>query len=98
DQETGRSPDRERLIKDKLEQVLNVSEWSQYQETAKRLESTRKEIENLSPPQSALALAKCIPRPEPTHILSRGNPNVPGDIVEPHFTALFCDAVPVIAT
>ena len=96
DQEISRTPDREQLLKDKLEQHLNVSEWGQYQETAKRLESTREEIEKLPAPSSALALAKCNPRPEPTHILIRGNPNVPGDAVEPHFPALFGEAAPTI--
>ena len=96
EQEIGRTPDREQLLKDKLEQHLNVSEWGQYQETAKRLESTREEIKKLPAPKSALALAKCNPRPEPTHILNRGNPNVPGDAVEPHFPALFGEAAPAI--
>ena len=96
DQEIGRTPDREQLLKDKLERHLNVSEWGQYQETAKRFESIRAEIKKLPEPKSALALARCNPRPEPTHILTRGNPNVPGDAVEPHFPALFGEAAPVI--
>jgi cytochrome c553 len=96
DQETSRTPDRERLIKDKLEQHLNVSEWGQYQETVKRLESIRAEIKKLPEPKSALALARCNPRPESTHVLTRGNPNVPGDTVEPHFPALFGEAAPPI--
>ena len=96
DQEISRTPDREQLLKDKLEQHLNVSEWDQYQETAKRLEAAREEIKKLPAPQSALALAKCDPRPEPTHIMLRGNPHVPGDVVEPHFPALFGEAAPAI--
>lgn len=96
DQEISRTPDREQLLKDKLEQQLNVSEWGQYQETAKRLESTREEIKKLPAPKSALALAKCDPRPKPTHIMLRGNPHVSGDTVEPHFPALFGDVVPAI--
>ena len=98
DQEIGRTPDRERLLKDKLERYLNVSEWGQYQDTAKRLEVTLKDIRNLPAPQSALALARCNPRPEPTHVMSRGNPHVPADVVEPHFPALFGDAAPRIPT
>ncbi len=96
DQEISRTPDRERLLKDKLEQHLNVSEWGQYQETSKRLESTRAEIKKLPAPRSALALAKCNPHPEATHILTRGNPHVPGDTIEPHFPVLFGEAAPVI--
>ncbi len=96
DQEIGRTPDRERLLKDKLEQYLNVSEWGQYQETAKRLESTLEEIRKFPAPQSALALARCNPRPEPTHILTRGNPHISGEIVEPHFPSLFGESEPTI--
>jgi mono/diheme cytochrome c family protein len=96
DQEIGRTPDREQLLKDKLERHLNVSEWGQYQETAKRLESVRAEIRKLPELKSALALARCNPRPEPTHLLTRGNPNVPADTVEPHFPALFAEAAPAI--
>ena len=96
EQEIARTPDREQLLQDKLEQHLNVSEWAQYQETNKRLAATREEIKKLPPLESALALAKCDPHPEPTHILQRGNPHVPGDAVEPHFPALFGDAPPTI--
>ena len=56
----------------------------------------QEEIKKLPPPESALALAKCNPRPEPTHILQRGNPHVPGDVVEPHFPAIFGEAAPEI--
>jgi hypothetical protein len=47
-------------------------------------------------PTQALAVATCIPHPEPTHILLRGNPHVPGAEVQPHFPALFGDAAPEI--
>jgi hypothetical protein len=96
DQEISRTPDREQLLKDKLERHLNLSEWGQYQEVVKRLESIREEMEKLPAPDSALALARCDPRPETTHILIRGNPHVPGDAVEPHFPALFGEKAPSI--
>jgi hypothetical protein len=95
-QEIGRTADRQRLIDDKLEQFLNVSEWQQYQETSGRLKAIEGEIKALPAPEAALALAKCEPRPEPTHVLLRGNPHVPGDVVEPHFPELFGDTTPVI--
>lgn len=96
EQEIARTPDRASLLHDKLEQHLNVSEWDQYQETSKRLTATQEEIKNLPSLESALALAKCDPHPAATHVLQRGNPHVEGDIVEPHFPALFGDAAPVI--
>jgi hypothetical protein len=97
DQEITRTPDRERLLKDKLEQYLNVSEWTQYQDVAKRLEAVKEEIRKLPAPNAALALAKCEPRPAATHVLVRGNPHVPGDVVQPHFPAIFGEPAPVIA-
>lgn len=96
DQEVGRSPDRERLLQDKLEQHLNVSEWELYQEITKRLASVREEIKKLPVPDSALALARCEPHPAPTHVMVRGNPHVPGEVVEPHFPQLFDEQAPVI--
>ncbi len=96
EQEIARTPDRAELLQDKLEQHLNVSEWTQYQETKKRLVAAEDEIKKLPQLESALALAKCDPRPEPTHILTRGNPHVPGAVVEPHFPAIFGDPPPVI--
>jgi hypothetical protein len=96
DQDASRTPDRERLLKEKLEQHLNVSEWGQYQDSARRLESTRAEIKKLPAPKSALALARCDPHPEPTHIRVRGNPHVPGAEVEPHYPALFGETSPVV--
>jgi Protein of unknown function (DUF1553) len=96
EQEIARTPDRASLLNDKLEQHLNISEWMQYQETKKRFTATQHELKQLPPLEAALALAKCEPRPQKTHILHRGNPNSPGDVVEPHFPALFGDAAPVI--
>jgi hypothetical protein len=96
EQEIARTPDRKQLIRDRLEQVLNVSEWAQYQAADKRLTAARDEIKSLPPPEAALALAKCEPHPAPMRILVRGNPHVPGDVVEPHYPALFGDPPPVI--
>jgi mono/diheme cytochrome c family protein len=96
DREIARTPDRQRLIQDKLEQHLNISEWQLYQDTSKRLQAVQEEYKKLPEPQSALALARCEPKPPTTHVMLRGNPHVPGDAVEPHFPALFGELVPVI--
>jgi hypothetical protein len=96
EREIARTPDRGRLLQEKLERFLNVSEWSQYQETSKRLAATREELKKLPPLESALSLAKCSPRPEATHLMLRGNPHVPGDTVEPHYPALFGEPPPAI--
>jgi mono/diheme cytochrome c family protein len=96
DQEIARTPDRDQLLNDKLEKALNVSEWNLYQEKRKRHDGLRDEMKHLPTPSSALALARCNARPEPTHILLRGNAHAPGDLVAPHFPAVFGDPPPVI--
>jgi hypothetical protein len=85
DQRIAETVDRQRLIDEKLQQFLNPSEWEQYQATLARLAAARDEISKLPAGESALALATCNPHPAPTHVAQRGNPHVPGDIVEPHF-------------
>jgi hypothetical protein len=97
EQELARTPDRYRLIQEKLQRHLNESEWAQWQDANKRFIAVQDEIKKLPPPESALALAKCNPRPEPTHMLMRGNAHVPGDVVEPHFPVIFGDAPPNIS-
>jgi hypothetical protein len=96
DREIARTPDRDKLIADKLQEHLSVSEWSDYQRARKQLETAKDEIKRLPRAEFALALAECDAHPALTHILLRGNPHVPGDAVEPHFPALFGDAPPAI--
>ena len=97
EQEVSRTPDRARLLEEKLEQYLNISEWELYQGTKARVKAAGEELKKLPQPDSVLALAKCEPHPDPTHIHLRGNPHVPGDEVQPHFPELFGDEAPVIA-
>ncbi|HEY1064684.1 MAG TPA: PSD1 and planctomycete cytochrome C domain-containing protein, partial [Pirellulales bacterium] len=96
DQRRSETPDRERLLKRKLKRYLNASEWEQYQATRQRLDQVFQELRDLGEPESALALARCSARPEPTYLNVRGNPHVPGEVVEPHFPQLFGDESPSI--
>ncbi len=96
DQQLRNTPDRQRLVDDKLEQYLEDAEWQSYQATLKRLESAREDLRKLPTADAALALAKCEANPAPTHLMQRGNPHVPGDVVEPHFPELFGAATPTI--
>jgi mono/diheme cytochrome c family protein len=96
DQRRSEGPEREELLAEKLQANLNPSEWDQYVETRDRLNDIELNIDELPPLEAALALATCEPHPEPTHIMQRGNPHVPGDVVEPHFPALFGDEAPQI--
>jgi hypothetical protein len=96
DQEISRTPDREKLLQDKLQTHLESDEWDSYKRAREEFEATRKEIEELPEATMALAIARCIPHPEPTHVMLRGNPHVPGDKVQPHFPTLFGNATPTI--
>jgi hypothetical protein len=96
DQRQSETHDRERLLKRKLKKYLNASEWEQYQATRQRLDAAQAELRELGEPESALALARCNARPEPTHLNVRGNPHVPGDVVEPRFPQLFGVEQPTI--
>jgi hypothetical protein len=96
DQRRSEGPDREELLREKLKQHLNVSEWEAYGAVRNRLEEVAKQVQELPEAPSALAVARCEPRPEPIHIAERGNPHVPGAEVAPHFPVLFGDPTPQI--
>jgi hypothetical protein len=96
DQHRSEGPDREEWLKEKLEQHLNVSEWEAYGAVRDQLHEVEKQTRELPKAPSALAVARCEPRPKPMHIAERGNPHVPGDEVAPHFPVLFGDVTPKI--
>lgn len=96
DQRRSETPERQQLLDEKLRNYLSASEYELYRQTVDREEAAREKIRSLPAPETALALAHCEPRPEPTHIMVRGNPHVPGDPVGPHFPQLFSDATPEI--
>ena len=96
DQRRSETHEREALVNEKLRQFLNASEWALYEETKARLEAAREEMRKLSEPESAMALARCEAHPAPTHLNVRGNPHVPGEVVEPRFPHLFGAEVPTI--
>jgi hypothetical protein len=95
-QRRSETPERQQLLDDKLRQYLNASEWELYRQTLERQEAAREKIRRLPTATAALALARCDTHPEPTHIMVRGNPHVPGDVVKPHFPVLFGDTAPAI--
>jgi hypothetical protein len=96
DQRLTETPERQQVLEEKLPKYLNASEWQLYDDSRDKLEAARRALDELPAPEMALALAKCDPRPEPTHILARGNPAAPEAIVEPHFPKLFGDETPEI--
>lgn len=96
DQDNANAEARHQLIEEKLDQFLTETERKQYKDAKERLTDADAEFRKLPVPKSALALAHCEPHPKPMHIMLRGNPHVPGDVVEPHYPALFGDAPPKI--
>ncbi|BBO31313.1 PSD1 and planctomycete cytochrome C domain-containing protein [Lacipirellula parvula] len=99
DQRRSETQRREGLLKAKLKDYLNDSEWEQYQQTLARLNDAQEDLKKLnqkSAPDWALALARCNAPPEPTHLNVRGNPHVPGEVVEPRFPQLFGVEQPTI--
>ncbi|WP_228714617.1 PSD1 and planctomycete cytochrome C domain-containing protein [Posidoniimonas corsicana] len=96
DQRRSEGPERKALLDEKLEQFLNESEWEQYQATRRKQRDLRRQLRELPASEAIMALATCIPQPEPTHIMLRGNPHSPGDEVQPHFPELFGQPAPQI--
>jgi hypothetical protein len=96
DQRRSETPERQELLKEKLEKFLNASEWQLYLETIARVDEIRKMRDELPAAEAVLALARCESRPEPTRLAMRGNPHVLEDVVEPHFPQLFDTPTPEI--
>ncbi len=94
DKQAAKGPDRDKVARERLRSQLEPSQWEEYESLKKFAEETRKEMESL-PLDFRLGLAKCDPKPSQTHVLMRGSPQAPGDMVEPAFPKLFSDEKPV---
>ncbi len=94
DKKAAKGPDRDKVARERLKSQLEPSEWEEYESLKRFAEETRKEMESL-PLDFRLGLAKCDAKPEQTHVMMRGSPQAPGDMVEPAFPKLFCDEKPV---
>lgn len=96
DQRKTEGPEREQVLKEKLEQFLSPEEWTNYRRLQEERKARQQDLKDLPPRQMALSVAKCLPEPPITHVLLRGSPHAPGDVVEPHFPTLFANDPPVI--
>ena len=92
----GPKRDRNRVLKEKLEQHLSPQQWTQYQSLKSDLNRVLEEGRQLPEREMVMGLAKCYPSPDPTFVLYRGNPHSPADRVEPSFPTLFEDDPPQI--
>ena len=95
DRRAAKSPDRDKVIREKLKEQLSEEKWLEHGSLTTRIEEARKEMEAL-PLDFRLGLAKCDPTPAQTFVLMRGNPGANGDPVDPSFPALFHDEKPEI--
>ncbi|MCA8985151.1 MAG: DUF1553 domain-containing protein [Planctomycetaceae bacterium] len=94
DQRKSETGERKKLLEAKLRDYLEEDQRIQYEKFLQRereLEAARKQF---PPRETVLSIARENPRPEPTHILLRGNPNVPGEAVQPGFPGLFQSETP----
>jgi cytochrome c553 len=87
------SPDRNKVIAEKLQKHLSEDQWAEYSNLKTQVDKTRKESKAL-PTDFRLGLAKCNPSPVQTFVLMRGSPEAQGDSVEPAFPALYRDPPP----
>jgi mono/diheme cytochrome c family protein len=93
DQRKTEGPEREAVLREKLQQFLSDDEWKQYTELRSRQRELRR---RRLPPREAALSVKCMSAPPETFILLRGNPHVPGKKVEPGVPELFGVASPEV--
>lgn len=96
DQRATEGRRREKVLKEKLQDHLEESQWIVYRGLKDQLDDIEDRIGNLPPRETVLSVAKANPRPKATTIMMRGNPHVPGDVVRPAFLSLFEDEPPQI--
>ncbi len=92
----GPKRDRNRVLKEKLKDHLSDEQAAVYDDLQAELAIVEKQRRELPPRESVMGLARCIPNPEPTFVLFRGNPHSPADEVQPAFPTIFGAAVPEI--
>jgi hypothetical protein len=97
----GPKKQRQQVLDEKLRDHLSAVRWEEYRNLKKDLKRVKGEAENLPPREMVMGLARCKP-PEQTFVLERGNPQSPGDPVEPDFPTIFeapsPDATQFVAT
>lgn len=91
----GNPRDREKVLREKLEQHLDPEQWKAYTELQARAAAIKAEFESLPPREVVLGLAVTDPTPESTFLFFRGNPHSPTDEVAPAFPTLFGEPAPV---
>lgn len=95
DQRATEGPEREQVLKQKLRDYLDDSEWNVYQGYRQELELAQQDRSKLPARATTLGLAKLHAQPPITHVLLRGSPHSPGDAVEPSFPGVLGGGEPI---
>lgn len=96
DQHRSETSERRELLREKLDEHQTDAERDEYTLLRSEREELRDAQRELPPAEWVLSLATCDAQPEPTTVMMRGNPHVPGDVVTPSFPELFDDECPEI--
>lgn len=94
----GPKRDRNRILKEKLQDNLSQDDWKKHKELKKQLADTLQQGKSLPQREMVMGLAKCKPTPEQTFVLFRGNPHSPSDPVDPAFPGIFESPAPEAST
>lgn len=86
---------RREKIDDQIAKLV-PNEASEYDALKRELEAIKDKEKYLPAREFALAINKADKEPEETTIMMRGNPHVPGDVVQPDFPDYFKAQTPVI--
>ncbi|MCA9229567.1 MAG: PSD1 domain-containing protein [Planctomycetales bacterium] len=96
DQRRTETDERQQVLDEKLGQFLTSAERKPYDDTIAEIQVAETSLAQVPAAEYALALAKCDPHPDTTHVMLRGNPHALGDPVEPCFPELFNQEPPII--
>lgn len=96
--EIRKERDRNRRREKMDERIADLvpNDASEYRELKKQMDGLREKEKYLPAREFALAVNQSDKKPEPTTIMMRGNPHVPGDVVEPGFPKFFNEPKPEI--
>ena len=95
DQRKTEGPEREKVLREKLQSCLSADAWREYQKYASQLAEL--DAIKLPPRETVLGVGKCLDEPPKTFVLQRGNPHVPGAEVETGFLTALGGGRPEIA-
>ena len=92
----GPNRERQRVLKEKLQDNLSEAEWDTYRELKRQLDETINAGKQLPPRETVMGLARYRKIDKPTFVLFRGNPHSPADEVTPGFPSIFESPAPQV--